>query len=301
MRLSVVITIVDGAEAVRECLRALAAQENAPPLEVLVPYDETVRGMDALAAEFPDVRFVSMGPVPTVRPASRPAGQHELFDRRRAAGLAVATGDLVALLEDRGVPRPDWARRASDLHALPYAVIGGAVENGCDRMLNWAVYLCDYARYQPPLPPGPRSYLTDVNICYKRAALEKTRHLWRDRYHETTVHWELLRTGETLFLAPELVVEQRRGHLKLMELLRERLHWGRLFAYTRAKETSRRRILLHAALCPLLPFVLFGRVATLQFQKRVSIGPFLRAAPAIGLLLAVWSAGEMLGYLTGRP
>jgi hypothetical protein len=245
---------------------------------------------------------VAMGRVETLRPASRPAGQHELFDRRRAAGLAVVTGDLVAILEDRGVPRADWARTAIDLHqALPHAVIGGAVENGRNRTLNWAVYLCDFGRYQPPLPRGPREYVTDVNICYKRMALEKTRHLWRERYHETTVHWELLRSGETLFLAPEMVVEQRRERLRLAALLRERLDWGRLFAYTRAKEMSRGRLLLLAALSPLLPFVLFGRLALLQFQKGVSVGAFLRAAPAVGLLMATWSAGEMLGYLTGKP
>jgi len=299
--LSIVMTIVDGVVATRGCLKALASQEGAPPLEIVVPYDDSVRGMDALVAEFPDVRFVSMGRVETLRPASRPSGQHELFDRRRAAGLAAVTGDLVGILEDRGVPRPDWARRAVELHALPHAVIGGAVENGRDRLLNWAVYLCDFGRYQPPLTPGPRAYLTDVNICYKRGALEKTRHLWRDRYHETTVHWELLRSGETLFLAPELVVEQRRDHLRLFALLRERLDWGRLFAYTRAKELSRGRLLLLAALCPLLPFALFGRLAALQLRKRVALGAFLRAAPAVWLLMATWSAGEMLGYVTAKP
>ena len=43
--------------------------------------------------------------------------QHMLFDVRRAGGLRVAKGNLVAMIEDRVQPRTDWAASMMDLHA----------------------------------------------------------------------------------------------------------------------------------------------------------------------------------------
>lgn len=302
MILSVVVTIVDGGETLSRCLAALARQEDGPPLEVIIPYDDSVPEMAGIIARYPGFHFLPLGTVPTQRARMGPAGQHELFDRRRAAGLAQARGELVAIVEDRGVPRPDWSRNVVAAHAaMPHAVIGGAIENGRDRLLNWAVYFCDFGRYQLPFEPGPREYVSDVDICYKRRALEATRELWRDRYHETTVHWALLRAGETLYLTDRFAVDQMRDHLTLGRLLGERVGWGRLFAYTRARETGPGRRLALAVMAPLLPAVLFLRLARHQWQKRRTLGKFVAAAPVVVLLLMAWSLGEMIGYLTGRP
>jgi hypothetical protein len=302
MLLSVVVTIVDGGAALDRCLRGLAQQHDAPPLEVIVPYDDSVADVGHLPASFPEFRFLPLGSLRTARPIEGAAGQHELFDRRRAAGLSAARGDLVAILEDRGVPRSDWARTIVSLHErLPHAVIGGAIENGCKRALNWAVYFCDFGRYQAPLPEGPAAYVSDVNICYKKAALDRVAPLWRDRYHETTVHWALQRAGETLFLSPGPVVHQIRDHLTLRSLIAERVAWGRLFAYTRARETTVGRRALLAALAPVLPLLLFGRHTSMQFRKRATFGRFVAVSPIVLLLLIAWSAGEMVGYAIGTP
>jgi hypothetical protein len=302
MRLSVIVTIVDGGETLERCLSALVGQQDPPEFEVIVPWDDSVTGIQSTAAKFPGYRFLPMGRVGTTRPWATPAGQHELFDRRRAAGLAAAAGDLVAILEDRGVPRPNWARTIVALHGqIPHAVIGGAIENRRDTLLHWAVYFCDFNRYQRPFEAGPRSYVSDVNIGYKRRALDATAALWRGRYHETTVHWALQRAGETLYLTPELVVDQWRSPLRFGSLLNERFAWGRLFAYTRAVELTTVKRLALAVLAPLLPLVLLVRHTRLQAAKRVSFGRFLAASPIIFALLLAWSFGEALGYLTRRP
>jgi hypothetical protein len=301
-RISVVVTIVDGGEALQECLAALASQEQAPSLEVVVPYDDSVPEVIAMAAEFASFRFLAMGTVRTERPVATPGGQHELYDRRRAVGLAEAGGEIICILEDRGVPEPRWAAKVASLHErLPHAVIGGAVECGIDATLNWAVYFCDYGRYQLPFEAGPREYVTDVNISYKRQALEKTRPLWESRYHETTVHWQLARSGETLFLTPELVVHQRRRGLRVGSILRERVEWGRLFACTRVREVGGARRLAYAALSPVLPVVLLARHTRMQMDKRIRLGRFLRASPFVALFLAAWSFGELMGYVSARP
>jgi hypothetical protein len=302
MRLSVVVTIVDAGEALERCLAALAAQRDPPEMEVVIPWDSSVAGMPSMAARFPAFRFLPMGPIATARPDTNAAGQHELFDRRRSAGLGSASGDVVAILEDRGVPRPDWARTLVGLHEqLPNAAIGGAIENGRDAVLNWAVYVCDFGRYQRPFAAGPRDWVSDVNIGYKRTALEQTRALWRHRYHETTVHWALQRSGAVLYLSPDLVVDQMRGELSLSSLIGERFAWGRLFAYTRARELGGGRRAALAALAPILPALLFIRHARLQFEKRVTIRKFLAASPVVVALLAAWSLGEAIGYVTGKP
>jgi hypothetical protein len=302
MLLSVVVTVVDGGETLVRCLTGLSRQDRAPTLEIIVPYDESVAGMAPIVARFPTFHFVAIGQVDTLRPKEGPAGQHELFDRRRSAGLARAKGELVAIVEDRGVPRPDWAARLVAVHErLPHAVIGGGVENGRDRALNWAVYFCDFGRYQLPFEPGPREYVTDVNIGYKRRALEQTRELWKERYHETTVHWALTRAGETLFLSNEFAVDQMRDDLSLGGLVSERVGWGRLFAYTRAREIGLGKRLVLAAMAPLLPLLLFFRLARHQAAKKRTLGKFVMASPVVLLLLATWSLGEMIGYLTGKP
>jgi hypothetical protein len=303
MRLSVVVTIVDSGDALRRCLSALSGQQDPPAFDVIVPWDDTVAGIPELSARFLAFHFLPIGHVATERPAHTPAGQHELFDRRRAAGLAAASGDIVAILEDRSVPRPDWARTLLALHErLPHAVIGGAIENGRDLTLNWAVYFCDFGRYQLPFEGGPREWVSDVNVGYKRRALESTRPLWRERYHETTVHWALRRSGETLYLAPELVVDQVRGELTLAGLLRERFAWGRVFAYTRARERTAIGRLGLALMTPFLPGLLANRLAVRQATApETSLRRFLKASPAVILLLTAWSAGEAAGYITGRP
>src|SRR5262249_23595365 len=125
--------------------------------------------------------------------------------------------------------------------------------------------------------------------------------LWASRYHETTVHWALLRRGETLWLSPNPIVEQDRGKLALPKLLVERRDWGRLFAYTRAREIGWLKRLGLAAGTLLLPLVLVARQMVARLEKRRAVGAYLRAFPVIVLLQAAWSYGECKGYLTGRP
>lgn len=300
MRLSVVIIIVDGKRAVEGCLDALDEQKSPPPLEIIVPCDSTVADVAALASEYPDVRFVDIGTVPTRHSISNAAGQHELIDQRRTKGLEAASGDVVALLEDRGYPRRDWARQVERLHELPHAAIGGAVENGIDRALNWAVYFVDFAPYQLPFEAGPADYVSDVNVSYKAPVVEATRPHWEHGFQETTMHWALSRRGETLWLTPEMVVEQRRADLSLRTQISERFYWGRIFAKTRVDECGTAMRVAYAALAPLLPAVLFARLLRLQLAGRATLGTFLKVSPLVLLLLWPKALGEMVGYLTGE-
>jgi hypothetical protein len=297
--LSVVVTIVDGGDALARFLDAMAVQRDAPALEVLVPFDASLGSLATLRADHPTVRWLDLGQVPTARPVTGAGGQHELYDRRRSAALHEATGEIVAILEDRGVPRPDWAATACRLHAEPAAVIGGAIEPTPGRLVEWALHVCDFSRYSLPFPHGPAAWVSDVNVTYKRRALSATRHLWADRFHEPAVHWELERLGETLVLSPDLVVEHHRRPKPIMRLLGERFHWGRLFGYIRAGELSavRRAVLVLSA--PLVPLLVAWRHARV-WRRRGEALRFVAALPIILALLVAWAIGEAVGTATGR-
>ncbi len=297
--LSVVTTIIDGGDVLRRFLTALTNQEDAPRLEILVPFDGSIAATAELEREFPSARFLDLGTIKTERSIETAAGQHELYDRRRAAGLAAATGDIIAILEDRGAPRANWAHNLIKQHEQPYGVIGGGVECAPTNLLNWAFYVCDFGRYGLPFQSGPAEWVTDINVSYKRKTLEDTRELWKDRFREPIVHWALLQKGETLYLSSDVVVEHLRPEVTLGELLPERFHWGRLFGHIRALHMSLPRRLACAAFGPFIPFLLLVRHGRTQSTKG-NLNRYLRAAPAAAILTFAWTTGEVWGYLTNR-
>jgi hypothetical protein len=298
--LSVIVTIVDGGDVLRRFLLALTRQGNPPPMQILVPYDASISETAEFRKEFPQLTFIDMGAVETVRSIRTAAGQHELYDRRRAAGLAVASGELIAILEDRAPPRANWASNVVRLHEQPYGVIGGAIECAPGDLLNWAIYACDFSRYALPFESGPRRWISDVNVSYKRRVIDETRAIWRERFNEALVHWALLEKGETLFLSSEVVVDYHTSYTSLVGVLPVRFHWGRLFGQARAKKFSATGRLAHIALGPLIPLVLLIRHGITHYRKG-SFRRLLCAAPQIAVLLAAWVSGEVWGNVTKRP
>lgn len=300
--LSVVVALISGKVAdLERCLAALAAQEGAPPFEVIVPFDEPCAAARGLAARFADVAFVPLVGVDTR--AARAGGSREHHDTLRTLGLRRARGRNVILTEDHAHAEPRWC--AGLLQALadhPQAgCVGGAVECGGRGLLAFAVYLCDFGRYMSPLAEGPAWYVSDSNVCYRRAVLDAVADAWRDDYHETLVHGAIAAKGHELRLTPKVVVWQTRSGLTLGEALRERLVWGRSYAGSRVAQAGIGKRLVLAALTPLLPFVLTWRLLKGVLQKKRAIGRALLALPLLFLLSAVWSFGELIGYLTGRP
>lgn len=299
--LSIVVTVVGGGECLGEFLRSLTRLTDAPDLDVIIPHDASLCA-DGLAREFPEFRFLNLGTIPTARPADSEAGRHERYDRCRAAGLAAATGSVVAILEDRGQPRPDWAATAMRLHdTLPNGVIGGAIDcHPASGLLNWAVWVTDLGRYGRPLDAGPVRWVSDVNITYKRAAIEATRALWKDRYHEPVVNWHLLAGGDPLVLTDELVVTHRRPKAHLAELIPERFHWGRLFGSMRGQRLPLAARLGYVLASPVIPPLLWVRHGLRQ-RRKGSGARYVAALPYVMLLTTVWTIGESWGTLTGKP
>jgi Glycosyl transferase family 2 len=304
--LSVVVAIVSDTTAARAqsddlagCLEALAGQADAPPMDIIVPYHESTDGIEALKLRFPAVRFIA---VTDPEVAARTSGSRDHHDTLRARGLAAARGGVVALLEDHARPDAHWSERIMAAHRSDDAAVGGAIENGVDRPLNWAIYFCDFAKYQNPLPAGPSDFASDANTAYKRSALESVRPLWEKSFREVVVNGALLAAGRTLALDPGIIVYQHRSKLTLGLALQERFVWGHSYAATRSMLLSSPRRLVYAVLSPVLPLVMMQRMAAIAWRRHRRFGKFLRATPIIALLSCCWSAGECLGYLgAGGP
>jgi hypothetical protein len=108
------------------------------------------------------------------------------------------------------------------------------------------------------------------------------------------------REGETLILRSEPVVDQYRTGLRLGAMVRERVSWGRLFGYTRAREISSGKRLLLAALTPATVLLLYYRLVSGRIARGGIPRSFVTATPAILALLSGWCLGESVGYLTKK-
>jgi hypothetical protein len=279
------------ADHLTECLDALAAQVDAPRLEILVPHHEPVEGLDEVKMRFPQARFLSSPDV------VKRVGGREHHDVLKARAIAASSGDLVGLLEDHELPDPRWAASVVAAHRQAHAAIGGAVENRIDRAVNWAVYYCDFGRYQNPVPAGETPFASDANVTYKRADLELVRSVWDKAYREVPVHEALRSLGKTIALDQNIIVYQNRRGLTFGTAVRERFSWGRSYAATRAMGLTMPKRLAYAALSPVLPAILLIRMGRRAWTRSRHFTEFIRALPFLVPLLVSWSVGEMAGYL----
>lgn len=301
IKLSILLTVVSGKEAVRRCLTVLSPQIDFADSEIIVPFDQWSAAVGDLATEYPEVQFHFVEDLGLAKSADISAFEHRLYDRRRAVGLRLSRGNIVAMTEDHAIPAEDWCRCILAAHEHCYTVIGGAIENAVDCPLNWAWYYCDFGRYGRPIENGEADYVSDVNVAYKRAALESVRDVWHNAYHETTVHWALQNRGTKLYLDDKIVVFQNRPPLSIKKIWGERRDWGRIFAETRAREMSFTKRFIYAAGAIFLPPLLSARaVKNMRRQKRTA-QQILSATPYLLFLLIGWSVGEFTGYLLGEP
>ena len=179
-------------------------------------------------------------------------------------------------------------------------MVGGAIEPAETDLLRWALWVCDFGRYGLPFDEGAREWVTDVNVSYKRDALEATRALRAERFSEPILHWAFQDRGETLFLSPRPVVVYLRSPTTLEVAVPERFHWGLLFGAIRATRMGPAKRAAFVVAGPIIPLRVFFRHAMIQRRKGRG-RRFVRAAPLTLALLFAWSAGEVVGYLTGRP
>lgn len=295
-----VVAIIEGGwQATETCLTALEESARGIRLECILPFDARLDQVADLEIEFPWVNFVDARQnVDVAKFGSKSREHHDIL---RAIGLRLATAPIIALLEDHGTPSKGWCSAVIEAHRRSdAAVIGGAVENGMNRILNWAVYYCDFGRYQNPVPEHDAEFASDSNVSYKRDALMSVKEQWYEAFHETSVNWGLQRRSEKLMLDPNMIVHQMRRNLRFWPALNERYVWGRSFAGTRAAEVSGVKRLFFAALSFVLPFLLTARILLQGLRKGRFLKELILALPLVFFLQIFWAMGEFVGYVTGR-
>jgi hypothetical protein len=301
--LSVVVAIVSDTTGrtdtthLQTCLDSLRNQSAGPPMEIIVPYHPSVSGIHEMRRLYPDVLFHQ---VDDLRTYTGHSGSREHHDELRAQGLALARGSIVALIEDHGVAAADWSKQIVQAHRNPAAAFGGAIENGIDKPLNWAVFFCDFLRYQNPLSAGESELASDANVSYKRDALVLIRPVWTQIFHEWSVNQALRTRGERVHLAPGIVVHQHRQGLTLRSALAERFVWGRSYAGTRTKLAGSAKRMFWLAFSPALPVLMLLRMLAMAIRKRRTAWLFVKTLPLTSLLIVSWCCGEFAGYATGR-
>ena len=284
--LSVVIASVNGAAYLDLCLAALARQRGNVRWEAVVADCRGPSTRELVARKYPDTRLLSFDerlPVPELR----------------AIGIAHSRGELVAVTEDHCIPADDWFERIVAAHRAPYAAVGGSVENAStERLVDWAVFLCEYSRYVNPVPRGVTDDIPGNNVAYKREALDRIQDLLDDGRWEHFLHWRLRELGLELCSDPANVVYHRKS-FTVPEFLEQRFHYGRSFAGMRVAGGPLRRRAMFAVGSPILPPLLLARIADRLFRRRRHRLIFLKALPLLTLFTLSWTAGEFIGYLAG--
>lgn len=285
--LSVVIAAVNGRAYLADCLAGLQGQCGHVMAEVIVVTAGASDVASFVAREYPHVRLLSVDGAPSV-------------PRLRAAGIQAARGEIVAITEDHCIPAPTWfesIRESHEKHAA--AAIGGVVDNAAtSRLVDWAVYFCEYGGYASPLPAGPNADLPGPNVSYKRSALEAVRESIADEYWETFVHGELARLGHQLWREPSIRVLHKM-HFGFLSFLIERYHFGRAFAGRRNLALGWTMRVVRGTLSPLLVPLFILRIGRKTLARRRHRLRFACCLPMICCFAAAAALGEGVGYALG--
>lgn len=255
-------------------LRALEPQ--------LGPHDEVIVVDDGEAGE----------PPPWVSRVTLPGG---LVPELWAAGLAAASGVVVALTSAGLVPDRNWLSRARSVASGPEAAVGGAIEPGPDLgLVDWALYFCRYARYMLPLDEAGLEVAAD-NAAYRAEALAPYRDLWADGFWEPFVHQAMKADGHSLVVRADLLTTFTSG-ARVADFALQRYRHGRVYGVLRSSG-SRSMAAVASLGAPLVPVLMTVRAGREVWAKGRHRGRFVLSLPLVYLFYSFWAAGEVVGRL----
>ncbi len=283
--LSVVIAAVNGWDVLGPTLDSLDALAQRDQIEVVVVDASGGTLGDRLADRDPPVLVVEQ---PTRLP----------IPRLRYLGVKRASGPLVAIIEDHAEVEPGWASAMIRAHDGPWGAVGGAVENGRDGLVNWAVFFCEYTPYMRPVVEGAAADLPGNNIAYKRPHLLRHAQVLDEGKWESWINDRLRADGVPIASTNAAAVR----HIKPFRLgyfLAQRFHFARSYAGMRRPDQSWAKRLVYGFGSAALPGLLMARVTRNALAKRRHLGKFAVCSPLIALFLTVGAVGEMVGYLIG--
>jgi hypothetical protein len=283
VRFSVVVVWRHAHEAVEETLRTLQAQFGsvAGGGELIVVTSLAEPETCAIEDAFPDARWVKL---------AQPLSESRAWE----AGVAGARGEVVAFANAACRYAPGWAAAALGALAHDDEVAAGPVEFDKNSSLHAvAAYLCDYGALADPNGPR-RPTAAACNVAFRASALrvkcdgrglEKTALVSGSDFHLVWV---------TAMRAEASASETFWSHC-VARFLR-----GRRFASWRSKQWPLHLRLAAFLGCLFLPAILLARLVANPYLRERFAPAIGLALPWLGASLALWSLGEMVGYLAGE-
>ena len=285
--ISVIVPSVGESPALYECLRALRGQKCNFAYEIIV-VDRTGKiDSEYFSAQFSQVKLINL---------SRAHGIPEM----RAVGITESVGKFVAIIEDHCLAPENWLSEILSAHESGCEVIGGAVENASPkRIIDWAVFLCEYSSFMPPIADGETAFITGNNTSYKRELLEKLDESLLRNYWEYFLQAELRNRGVKFFSVSGLVINHKK-EFGFFYFLSQRFNYSRSFAAMRKRNSPLKKQIGYLFYLPLLPFHQVWRISRNIFRKKRNYREFFLSLPLIVVFMCSYALGELVGQIFGE-
>ncbi len=286
-QLSIIIASINGREYLEHCLDALEKQQGDVTAEVIVADCVGDEITELVKRKYPQVKLISFPDKQSV-------------PKLRATAIAQTSAQIIAVTEDHCIPPSGWYQSLLKAHAdHPGPAIGGAVDNGATkRIIDWAVFFCEYSNFISPVTAGVVHDLPGPNVSYKRS---ETQHIFNsneEEFWETFVHGQLESEGKQLWSDPSVSMIHKK-HFTFSDFLSERFHYSRAFAGTRNESITLKQRLIYLFGSPLLPPMLMMRIGKRVFAKKRHLPEFAMSLPYLLSFMVAWSVGEFIGYAMG--
>jgi GT2 family glycosyltransferase len=222
-RISVVVCSYNGARTIRECLGALLRLES-PDFEVIVVDDGSRDGTAAIAHEY-GVRLIRT--------------ENRGLSSARNTGLAAATGEIVAYIDDDAYPDPHWLiYLAATFERRDVVGVGGPnIAPPGDGPIAECVANAPGGPIHVLLTDTEAEHLPGCNMAFRKSALEAVGGFdprFRTAGDDVDVCWRLQERGYSIGFNPAAVVWHHRRNSV-------RAYWKQQVGYGRAEALLERK------------------------------------------------------------
>ena len=222
-RVSVVVCSRDGASTLADCLAGIAQLEY-PDFETIIVDDGSVDATPEIAERFGTrvIRTPNRG-----------------LSAARNTGIAAATGEVVAFVDDDAIPDPSWLRHVvATLLAHEHVGVGGPnIAPPTDGLVARAVGAAPGGPNHVLLSDREAEHIPGCNMVFWKEALEAVEGFdeqFRIAGDDVDICWRLQERGWTLgFSGAAMVWHRRRASVRAY--LRQQLQYGRAEALLERK------------------------------------------------------------------
>lgn len=285
-KVSVAIACVNGLPYIKDALQSFERQDGNISYEIVVA-DRCNRGCRDEVRRHPNARLIEVDQPGVTIP------------QLRALAIRCAQGELIGITEDHCIAPRGWLAAMVDAHAAGHQIVGGPIQNAATRRLvDWAVFFCEYSAFEPPLPAGPGP-VPGNNITYERTLLPLIDDLLDQGVWEEEFNQRLATHGYVARVDPSAVMLHKKS-FGLAEFVAQRYFYARSFAGLRVRDASAvRRVVYAGFAATFLAPLLLQRIARNVWAKGRHRSKLIRSVPLLMLFVSAWAWGEIVGYLIG--